>query len=52
MCLANLLIYSCLVVGQVSGEKTIIDLNRDFAIGTVKTSDAKVALVNYLRLKS
>jgi len=35
MYLANLLIYSCLIASQISGEKTIIDLNRDFGIGTV-----------------
>lgn len=49
MYLANFLLCSyslySLIVGQV-GEKTIIDLDRNFSIGTVKTSDAKVALIS------
>ena len=46
MYLANLLIYSCLIAGQVSGEQMLIDLNRNFDIGSINTSDAKVALIS------
>ena len=49
MYLSEILIYSLSfysIIGAISGEQTLIDLNRDFGIGVVKTSDAKVALIS------
>ncbi|MEK7396049.1 MAG: hypothetical protein AAB116_03835, partial [Candidatus Poribacteria bacterium] len=49
MYLPDFLIYSLSlysIIGAISGEQTLIDLNRDFGISIVKTSDAKVALIS------
>jgi len=50
MFLSNFLIYSIgiysFILAVSSDEQILIDLNRDFGIGTVRTSDSKVALIS------